>query len=60
VDLLTGTGLAEGKEVPYRVPLSEDSYTLGLMLTESRDKMTREWKEWASGTNFPGEENVFK
>jgi hypothetical protein len=52
IDLLTGTGLAKGRELPFRIALSDEAYQTGLMTTQSRHKIETEWREWCTGTDF--------
>jgi hypothetical protein len=52
VDLVTGTGRAEGKALPFRVALGDEAYNVGLTTAEIRDNAAREWKEWSTGTDF--------
>jgi len=52
VDLLTGTGHAKGKKLPFRVALSDEAYETGLETMEIRGTSAKEWKEWSMGTHF--------
>lgn len=52
VDLLTGTGLAEGREVPSRMTLGDDAYEWKLAALEQAEREARDWREWTTGTNF--------
>jgi len=52
VDLITGAGLAKGKEMPFRVALSDEAYQTGLRTAESTGKIVKEWKKWSTGTDF--------
>ncbi|GAQ40652.1 putative PKS/NRPS-like protein biosynthetic cluster [Aspergillus tubingensis] len=53
IQIAKGEGIAEGKEIPLRVPFGSDS--LGFLKEKARDMMriAEEWEEVARSTDFP-------
>jgi len=51
VDVLTGTGVASGKEMPLRLPLRRDSYTTVKETCYKTRKLLEEWKGSIHNTN---------
>ncbi|GKZ21325.1 hypothetical protein AbraIFM66951_010114 [Aspergillus brasiliensis] len=53
IQLAKGEGIAEGREIPLRVPFGSDS--LGFLKEKARDMMriAEEWEEVARSTDFP-------
>jgi len=52
VDLLTGSGYARGRILPFRIALGDDAYETGWKTAQNKEKLTKEWKEWSTGTDF--------
>jgi hypothetical protein len=52
VDVLTGTGVAEGKVMPLRLPLGTDAYAIIKEKCESSIALLEEWKEVMCSTDY--------
>jgi len=53
VDVLTGTGVAEGKEIPLRLVLGSDCQTAIRGKLADTEKLLDEWKEISDSTDYP-------
>ncbi|KAL9652996.1 hypothetical protein ABK040_015511 [Willaertia magna] len=51
-EVVTQTGIAEGKEIPFRLPIGEDAFPFAINNYERKLKETKEVEELTKGTNF--------
>lgn len=52
IELVKGTGMAEGREVPIRVPLGLDGWERVKTKCEETLKICEDWKDVAASTDF--------
>lgn len=52
IDLVKGTGVAAGKQVPLRVPLGSDGWSRIRAKCENTLKICDDWEDVAKGTDF--------
>ncbi|KAF8501242.1 putative short-chain oxidoreductase [Hysterangium stoloniferum] len=52
VDLLTHSGYASGKPMPFGIALGDDAYNSISNAVDTRKVLLQEWKDWSLGTGF--------
>ena len=59
VDMIKREGMAEGKEIPWRVPIGTDAVEIIKEKCEETLKIIEQWKEFSMSTDFPGPKQGF-
>ncbi|PMD25718.1 NAD(P)-binding protein [Hyaloscypha hepaticicola] len=59
VDMIKGEGMAEGKEIPWRVPIGTDAVEIIKERCEETLRLIEQWKEFSRSTDFPGPKQGF-
>ncbi|MNF06517.1 short chain dehydrogenase [compost metagenome] len=52
VDVVTGTGVAEGREMPFRLPLGTDAFSYILDKCDEVKKQIEPWEDVIKSTDF--------
>ncbi|KAI1140609.1 hydroxybutyrate dehydrogenase [Hypoxylon sp. FL0543] len=54
IQIVKGTGFAEGREIPLRIPFGSDCLEVAYQKLQTLQKTYKEWEDVAKSTDFPG------